>query len=199
MVANSETGCCAGLVLVLVLLMSNGVAPRVDAQTPPNTLEEVTQILKPGDRVEIIDVAGKRHRGRIAELSAAAVILEPTQTDGRTGQRLAQAPILQNGIREIRVEQHDSVVNGTIGGAALAAAPFVIGVIGSRSRGISDPLPITAPFVPALLGAIAGFAVDASVFRKATVYRAPGAGRSRLLIAPAISSELAGVALSVRF
>lgn len=124
------------------------------------TFDRLADRLNAGDRVRIVDAAGREHVGAIVMLGAEAIALER----GRGGaERFARADV-----REVWARRHDSVRNGALIGFASLGVTYCISAI-RRDTAIQCGIPTL--FLGGL-GAGAGALVDALIVRKTVVFRA---------------------------
>lgn len=127
------------------------------------TFDHLADRLNAGDRVRIVDVAGREHVGAIATLGADAIALER----GRGGaERFARADV-----REVWSRHHDPVLNGALIGFTSVAVSYCISAV-RRDTAIQCGIPTL--FLGGL-GAGVGALVDAAISRDGVVFRAEGA------------------------
>ena len=93
------------------------------AQVVPNTFTDLPVLLKPGDRVTVIDSSGLETSGRVGELSTTSMSIRGRQGDRRFG----EADVVV-----IRQLQSDSLLNGTLVGVAIGVG---IGLVADLSCG----------------------------------------------------------------
>lgn len=144
------------------------------------TFDHLADRLNAGDRVRIVDTAGREHVGTIVALGADEIALER----GRGGaERFARADV-----REVRSRRHDPVRNGALIGFASVGVPYCISAV-RRDTAIQCVIPTL--FLGGL-GAGVGALVDAAISRDVVVFRAEAAVTLRLQPRP---GGLAGAAV----
>lgn len=143
---------------VAVLLVA--AVPAIEAQEMAGSFEELRSRVSVGDRVTVIDTAGRETAGRIRTLSASALALtvDGAQTD------FAEADVAT-------VSRRDSRWNGTIWGLVAGA---VLGVSFEKSLANEygrDDIGRGSAIVPfALIGSGIGFVVDALIKGHRVIY-----------------------------
>ena len=150
--------------MVCLLLFAGGTS--VDAQELASSFEQLAVLVKPGDKITVVDVAGRETKGRIGKLSPDALILI-TSTRSRQLDKLEVAAITQR--------RDDSLKNGAIIGAIVGAVG--LGAFGAficnlyQEEGGASCLPDTlrVAAIGAAIGAGIGVAVDAALTRHAGV------------------------------
>ena len=197
-------------VWILLLLVSVAlllVAPlEVSAQVVATSFEELRALVKPGDTIYLTDASGRKTKGKLGELSASSLefLVRKTGPDGRET-LVPQARLSERDVRQILLERHDSLWNGTLIGLAPGAA---IGSIFLFTGGGCDcyTLASRAPFAGGIflfvggIGAVIGAAIDALIIERTTVYyQASGQRPSGVQISPLFSKSGAGIQMSVRF
>ena len=179
-------------VTLALALATVAAAGEAGAQTA-SSFEELRLILRAGDTVSVVDDAGDTHTGRIVNLSASTLVLQGF------GARQNLGP---GNVRMIRQQLHDPVYNGAAIGGGLGAISmllFAAAITEGDIRPGGERAVARAMLLPAGLGAGIGAGVDALRHESRTVYRRRGATRRSLTIAPLISAERRGVAVSFGF
>jgi hypothetical protein len=176
--------------------MSMLVAPRVNAQEVATSFEQLRALLKPSDTIQVTHMRGRKTTGKLELLTASTLEIQ-LRNKGFPPLRFSEADV-----KEIRLERHDSLLNGTLIGLAAGAAPG-ISFIALRSKG-SDPIQdantvIGITVVPAAIGAGVGALIDWLIFKRTTVYRTPTQRSSPLQVNPLLLKSAAGVQMSVQF
>ena len=97
------------------LLLCAGGAP-VEAQGVASSFDQLTVLVKPGDKISVVDVTGREAGGRIGTLSRDALTLVT-----EAGPRV----LGEGDVAQIRQRRDDSLKNGAIIGAVAGAAYFV--------------------------------------------------------------------------
>jgi hypothetical protein len=162
--------------LLLVILMHILVLPHANAQHVATSFEQLQALVKPGDTIQVTRNTGRRTTGKLELLTASSLELQVRSAS------IPQPRFSEADVREIRLERHDSLLNGTLIGFAAGATPGIIFIVG-RSKG-SDPIQNASTaasiiLVPGAIGAGIGALVDALIFKRTTVYRASDVQGSR--------------------
>ncbi len=176
------------IALVLVAATVTATVSVAEAQTI-TSFERLALLVNQGDRVTVTDGAGQNLRGRIVDLSPSTISL---QMGG------ARRDLHEAEVSVIRRSRHDSLKNGAIMGAISGA---VVATILMADDCVWQCYPATATLVTSLFGAAGagiGVGVDALVEGSQVVYRARRSAR-RLSVAPLLSRDRRGLALSVGF
>jgi hypothetical protein len=144
----------AVLVLLLMVLPAQSLAQTVV------TFDHLADQLNAGDRVRIVDTAGREHTGAVAALSREVIALA---RGGGATERFARADV-----REVWMRRHDPVRNGAlIGFAAVGVSYCALAVSWDNAQQCGLPA-IFLGGVGAGLGAL----VDAAISRQGVVFRA---------------------------
>ena len=174
------------------LLLCAGTT-RVDAQGVASSFDQLSVLVKPGDKISIVDMTGREAEGRIGKLSRDELTLVTKAGARQLGQR---------DVAQIRQRRSDSLQNGAIIGAA-AGAGYSLGMlalVASMADG-GGPIPIgvvTGMVVFTGMGAAAGAGTDALITRRQVIYEKPGGGGT-VSISPLFLDGRRGVAVSVKF
>jgi hypothetical protein len=175
-----------------VCLLLCGVAGPGQAQTLASSFEQLAVLVKPGDKITIVDTAGTEANGRIARLSGDTLTLATPAGPRQLG---------EVDVAEIRQRRDDSLKNGAIIGAVAGTAYYVsMAVLLSDSDG-GDVIIGTAIAGGALfagMGAAAGVGIDALITHKRLIYRRSG-GAARISVAPLFGRGLRGAAVALEF
>jgi hypothetical protein len=167
-------------------------ATRVEAQQVASSLDQLAVLVKPGDKIAVVDITGRELTGRIERLSRDALILATSVGSRQFG----EADLVR-----ISQRRGDSLKNGAIIGAVAATAYFVtVGMLLRESDG-GDVIVSTAVGGGVLfggLGAAAGAGIDALISRRQVIYQKP-AGRSRVSVSPVFGHGRCGAAVGVKF
>jgi hypothetical protein len=175
---------------VLLLLCAGGT--RVEAQGVASSFDQLGVLVKPGDKISVVDVTGGEAEGRIGKLSRDALTL------------LTEAGPRQFGavdVAKIRQRRGDSLTNGAIIGAVAGTAYFVtMGALLSDSDGgdVIVSTAIAGGVLFAGMGAAAGVGIDALITRRQVIYRKP-AGENRVSVSPLFGHGRRGAAVTVKF
>lgn len=176
---------------VALLLFCAGGTP-VDAQEVASSFEQLAVLVKPGDTITVVDVAGRETRGRIGTLSPDTLMMI-TSTGSRQLTEVEVAAITQR--------RDDSLKNGAIIGAVAGAAYFVTAaalLAGTDDGDVIIPTAIAGGVLFAGLGAAAGVGIDALISRRQVIYQMP-VPRSRASVSPVFGHGRRGAAVTVRF
>jgi hypothetical protein len=143
---------------VFVLLCAGGT--RVEVQGVASSFDQLSVLVKPGDKISVSDVTGGEAEGRIGKLSRDTLTL------------VTEAGPRQFGavdVAKIRERRDDSLTNGAIIGAVAGTAFFV-----TMGALLSDPdagdvivsTAIAGGVLFAGMGAAAGVGMDALIARR---------------------------------
>jgi hypothetical protein len=176
-----------------VFLLLCAGATRVDAQRVASSFDQLSVLVKPGDKISIVDMTGREAEGRIGKLSGDELTLVTTAGARQLGER---------DVAKIRQRRSDSLQNGAIIGAAAGAGYglAVLALLASMDDG-GGPIPIgvvTGMVVFTGIGAAAGAGIDALITRRQVIYEKPGGG-GQVSISPLFLDGRRGVAVSVKF
>ena len=176
------------LILILTLLLLIVVAaPSASAQTA-RSFEQLVLLVGSDDRVTVTDSAGREQTGSIVDLSPSALTL---RTNG--GRRDFRA----ESVRTISWLRPDPLWQGTlIGLAAGAVTAMALFRFPHEESSGSDKAVLLGLFAGAGMGMGAG--VDALIPTRQEIFRSPTAAR-RLTVAPVLTSNRQGVAVSIGF
>ena len=178
--------------------------PQASAQVVATSFEELRALVKAGDTIYVTDPSGRKTKGRLGELSASSLelLVRKTGPDGRET-FVPQARLSERDVRQILLERHDSVWNGTLIGLAVRAGPWLLAGAAARGGGSCGSDSNVCPFVALILGPIGagiGALIDASMHERTSVYvHEPGQRSSGLHVSPRFSKSAAGIQMSVRF
>jgi hypothetical protein len=174
------------------LLLCAGAA-RVEAQGVASSFDQLTVLVKPGDKVTVVDVTGRETSGRIGTLSRDALILVTPAGPRQLGE-VEVATISQR--------RGDSLKNGAIIGAVAGTGYFLTAVaIFSRVSDGGDmivPAAVVSGLMCAGLGAGIGVGIDALILRRQTIFQKT-AGGSRISASPVFGRGRRGAAVTVEF
>ena len=157
------------------------------------SFEQLQLLVKPGDRVSVIDTSGQSTKGSIAELSKSTMRL---LVNGAT-RTFSEPEIL-----EIK-RRGDSLSNGAKNGALVGAGTATLGVLAvlSQNRGArAVALSGLVVGTHVAIGTGIGVGIDAMIRRDHTIFR-PGSGgtSTKLVVRPLMSDGRIGVAVSFSF
>jgi hypothetical protein len=176
--------------VVFVLLCAG--ATRGEAQEVASSFEQLAVLVKPGDSITVVDVAGRETEGRIGKLSRDALILVASAGP----RQLGEADVVT-----ISQRRGDSLRNGAIIGA-VAGTAYVVTALAllSDSDGGEPIIPaaIAGGVLFAGMGAAAGAGIDALITRRQVIYRQPS-NEKRVSVSPLFGHGRRGAAITVRF
>ena len=176
---------------VVFLLLCAGGAP-VEAQDVASSFDQLRVLVKPGDKISVVDVVGRTADGRIGTLTRDALTLVTEAGPRRLG---------EGDVAQIRQRRDDSLKNGAIIGAVAGAAYFVTAAALLRDSDGGEVIVGTAIVGGVLfagMGAAAGVGIDALIARQQVIYQKPGGG-SGVSLAPLFGHGRRGATISVRF
>lgn len=161
------------------------------AQTVPDSFRDLQFLVAPGDRVQVVDVTGRRITGRISELDASGLSIRTADGD-RT--------FRQEEVSIVRQRNHDSVLNGVVIGAAVGAG---LGLVSELSCGAMDeycPYTGIVTIGSAIWGTFAGATIDLLHRTPRDVFRRrPDAASKSMTIAPLVARRGAGARVALRW
>lgn len=170
---------------------------RARKPAPVIAFEHLPAAVSPGERVRVLDDAGRKITGRVASVSATELHLR--LSDEWSDEEVFTAEHV------VSVTRIDSRVEGTVAGFALGALPGIaIGVAFDTycNNEYSRHCPFAAA-VPGLvlggLGALLGNLIDGAIDGDVAFARPRRSGDSRVSITPFVTSRAKGVALSFQF
>ena len=175
-----------------VFLLPGAGGTRADAQAIATSFDQLAVLVKPGDKVSVVDASGREAKGRIGTLSRDAMILV-TEAGPRQ--------LREGDVATIRQRRGDSLLNGAIIGAAAGTAYFVtlsMHLWDSDGGDVIVPTLVAGGVIFAGLGAGAGVGLDALITRRQVIYQKP-AGASRVSVVPLVGPGRRGAAVSVKF
>jgi hypothetical protein len=176
---------------VVFLLLCAG-ATRVEAQEIASSFDQLAVLVKPGDKITVVDVTGRETKGRIGKLSRDALILATSAGPRQLG---------EVDVATISQRRGDSLTNGAIIGAVAGTAYFVTAAALLRDSDGGEviiPTAIVGGVIFAGVGAAAGAGIDALISRRQVIYQKP-AGRSRVNVSPVFGHGRRGAAVTVTF
>ena len=146
---------CMTLLFALVLILP---ASNALAQKTTNRFEDLSAILKPGDRVIVVMTDGTTIKGRTADVNAASIVI----TDEKS-----QQPRTIPSMEVERISTRDPVANGIKIGAGIGAVAGLVGgllenAICSNEGGSCLGAVIGLAAIGAAGGAAAGWGLDSA-------------------------------------
>ena len=184
------------------------------AQLIATSFDELPTTLQQGETIELTTATGDTLKGDVLDVSSSGLELRiRTPRPAGNTPAAAQRRLLENDVRRIVREHHDSLWNGTIIGLAAAAFPGVVSIawgLSAANEGYTTGAELAGAGIVMLgIGAGLGAAVDASIHRRTTVYLRPttrsSVGRDSGLPGPAVSVSpllartAGGVRVSLQF
>src|SRR5262245_3199258 len=160
---------------LIVLLTLAVFEPFEICAQQAGSFEQLQLLVKPGDRVSVIDTSGQSTKGSIAELSKSTMRL---LVNGAT-RTFSEPEIL-----EIK-RRGDSLSNGAKNGALVGAGTATLGVLAvlSQTRGArAVALSGLVVGTHVAIGAGIGVGIDAIIRRDQTIFRPRSVGTSTKLV-----------------
>jgi hypothetical protein len=160
------------------------------AQSVPSSFNDLQFLVKPGDRVTVVDAAGVETTGRIAELGASVISVE-----SQSGERRFK----QDDVIVIRQRRADSLKNGMLIGAAIGGG---LGFIAEASCGWNDDAcgrPGVVTFSLAVWGVGIGALADGLLKTQRDIFRHGPGTIGSLNIAPIVGLRTAGAQVALRW
>src|SRR5262245_43042565 len=178
---------------LIVLLTFAMFEPSEICAQQAGSFEQLQLLVKPGDRVSVIDMSGQSTKANIAELSKSTLRL---LVNGAT-RTFSEPEVLEINRRG------DSLSNGAKNGALVGAGAATLGVLavwfqnrGARAVGLSGLVVGTH----VAIGAGIGVGIDTMIRRDHSICRAGSGGRSTKLVVRSLMSDgRKGVAVSFSF
>jgi hypothetical protein len=177
--------------IAVSVLLCAGVT-RAEAQRVASSFDQLSVLVKPGDKITVVDAAGRETRGRIGTLSRDALILVTSAGPRQLG---------EVDVSTISQRRGDSLKNGAIIGAVAGTAYFVtMAAILSDSDGgdVIIHTAVAGGVVFAGMGAAVGVGIDALIARRRVIYQKP-AGRGRVSVSPVFGHGRRGAVVTVKF
>jgi hypothetical protein len=179
--------------IVFLLLCVGGT--RAGAQGVASSFDQLSVLVKPGDKISVVDVTGRETDGRIGTLSRDALTLV-TEAGPRV---LAEADV-----GKIRQRRGDPLRNGAIIGAA-AGGSFGLTMLWlvesgrfGDGGGVQPGSVVTGLMYFTGIGAAIGVGMDALIARRQVIYQKP-AGGSKVSVSPLFGHGRRGAAVSIKF
>jgi hypothetical protein len=178
--------------IVLAFVSWSCASAGASAQTPdPEAVKALSAVkarVPAGDVVKVTDATGATIKGRMTSVTPDAV-----QVAAPGGVRR----IAVEDVRHIQWRRPDALLNGTLTGAAIGAAPGIYWLIADPNE-CNGLCPEEYGLIAA--GALVGALIDRAVRKEVTVYSAVANPRRRFVsIAPLVTKARAGASLTVRF
>ena len=176
---------------VILLLCIGGT--RVEAQGVASSFDQLTVLVKPGDKITVVDLAGRQVEGQIGMLSRDRLTLVTWAGLREVGEA---------DVAQIRQRRGDSLQNGAIiGGAAGAGYGLALLALAMSMDDGGGPIPVgvvTGMVVFTGMGAAAGAGIDALITHRQVIYRKPS-GENRFSVSPLLGRGRRGAAVTMKF
>lgn len=185
-------GCVKYLKVAVVVSLLCAAGTPVAAQEVASSFEQLAVLVKPGDKVTVVEITGTETKGQIGKLSRDALTLMTSGGPRRIGEA---------DVATIAQRRDDSLKNGAIIGAVAGTAYFLTGLalLGDSDGGdVIVPAAVGWGVVFAGLGAAAGAGIDALILRRQVIYQKSATG-NRVTISPVFGHGRRGAAVTVRF
>lgn len=178
----------ATVISLMVLGLTGCFAGAAKAQGVARTLDEVHLLVRPGETVRILDVAGRETKGRFESSSPAGLQL-------RSGRDLLD--LKPEDVAEVRVRQQDSLKDGAWKGLGVGVG---VAVLVGASCGCPELLVYALPWNVGLFAAV-GVGFDALVTHERTIFAHASATAStaRYRVAPIVGPGAKGVRVAFQF
>ena len=192
---------------LLTLALATGVelvAPsRLLAQTRVSTLEELRNILSPGDDISIIDKDGQRVRGRLLWFGDADIAIRTEAVVTERESRPRDITLPSSAIQSLE-RRPDSTSNGTFIGAGVGAgfALTAFAVAAAKDRNEIDEYAmgyLAFGTVTTGIGALVGWAIDRVHSKPHVRFYALTEGKLRISAAPSFSHGSKGLVFVLSF
>lgn len=167
--------------LALLLL----VVATADAQQVAGTFDQLRVLVQPGDTLTITDAAGQRLRGKLAELSAASLVLDVSGT---------RRVFPGTDVDIIEKRGSDPLKNGALIGLSIGAGVFGP-AIGATTR--DWRFGMLAAVLYGGIGAGIGVGVDALIEGQHVIYAASPPTRTSFNVTPILSRSRKGALFSI--
>jgi hypothetical protein len=165
---------------------------RAEAQGVASSFEQLGILVKPGDKVTVVDVTGRETQGRIGKLSRDTLTLVTPAGPRDIG---------EVDVAQIRQRRDDSLKNGAIIGAVAGTAYYLtMAALLSDTDGgdVIIGTAVAGGVLFAGMGAGAGAGIDALITRKQVIYR-KSAREISVGVSPLFGRGRRGAAVTVGF
>jgi hypothetical protein len=173
---------------VAVALMETFAAPA-SAQGVATSFSELRLLVSAGDTVTIRHHGGEESKGKILSLSPTSIAI---LTGGE------RRDLDESDVSTIVQRRQDSLKDGALWGAGVAAVTFGIGLAQVCEGECGSALLVTGILFYGGLGAGIGVGVDALITSPRVIFER-GSSSSRLRVSPFLGHHRGGVALSMAF
>jgi hypothetical protein len=174
----------SGLVNLVLAVTSAGVA---SAQPAAASLADLKS-LEIARRVTVVDMQLREFQGTIADASKSLLLL-------RIASEIRRFEAAE--IHSVHIRKEDSLVNGTLLGAAVGGGLTSLMFLDNECR--DDPVCYKAVVVYAGLGALAGLAMDALIHETTVIYSAALRSQRSLRVVPMTGGGRRGIGVMIRF
>jgi hypothetical protein len=172
-------------VSIALSLLMTAAASAAEAQGIASSYEQLRLLVRPGDKVSIVDANGKAATGRILGLSSSSLALRVK------GERV---DVLEREVRTIRQRRQDPLRDGALRGASLGL--FTASVVDGRpAAGLAS----TKVLLFSGLGAGIGMGIDALFTSPRVIYFRPLTPSERVRVSPLLTGDRTGARLSFTF
>jgi hypothetical protein len=175
---------------VFVLLCAGGTC--AEAQGVASSFDQLRVLIKPGDKITVVEVTGSEVDGRLGKLSRDRLTLVTAAGPWDLGEA---------DVALIRQRRGDSLTNGAIIGAVAGTAYFLTLAAILRDSDGGDVIVSTAiagGVLAAGMGAAAGVGIDALITHRQVIYRKT-TGENRVSVSPMFGHGRRGAAITVKF
>lgn len=159
---------------------------RAVAASGQTDADEIRRRVKDGQKILIVDDHGRELKGRIAGLTADALVL-------RAGRDLIDVPYE----RIVRIDRpHDGKLNGTLIGLGAGAGLGLIAAATTDDSSYVDRgfMALAGSSMFGGIGAAFGFGLDAAIHRDTNIYHRPSA---TLSLSPTLGRSRRGMTIAV--
>src|SRR5262245_60347776 len=175
---------------LVFMMLSMGSAGVAAAQTVPSSFKDMQFLVKPGDRVTVVDETGAKITGRISELDASTLSIAAAAGPRR---------FTEDDVMVVRQRRADPLKNGARIGAAVGAG---MGLITELSCGGNDEYCGQAGWVTlgsTLWGLGVGVFTDALLKTPTAVFRRGPRTMSGWTVSPIVDRGATGARVALRW
>jgi hypothetical protein len=176
--------CRSALVTLVIAVTSAGVA---SAQPAAASLADLKS-LEIATRVTVVDMQLREFRGTIVDASESRLLL-------RIASEIRRFDSAE--IHAVHIRTKDSLVNGTLLGAAVGGGLTSLMFLDNECR--DDPVCYKAVVIYAGLGALTGLAIDALIRKTTVIYSAASWRKRPLSVVPITGGGRRGFGVMIRF
>lgn len=174
--------------LPLTVLLACAASPA-GAQEIAGTFEQLRVLVKPGDRITVIDDAGRETTGSIADLSASSLVL----LSGRDRHDFSASDI-----GTIRQRRSDSLANGAKWGLAVGAGlGLLAGLALASEAGDAGAFVVGATLFYGGVGAGIGVGVDALISGNQVIYVRRSSPSARFTVTSPMTPRRLGIVVTL--